>query len=457
MSADLPFDIVELVRCETAEAPTHRLAETAFRRDAWSGSELARLRELFEADEPLSAIATALGRGAAGVSDKIYSLGMRRNTRRPWLPEEEAELVARYGEEPAASIALSLGRGVSSVYVKAQLLGLSEEDPPRWSEWELAQLRAGYDQGIPLQQLAVLVGRTLFAVNTRASHLGLKHPSHPPDWDEREMSRALELAEEGHRYIDIIEMLVAEGWPRRTKAGFGPKIRKLGYGRGWGRPWEPDEDELLRRVYAQGTSRVVLASKLGRTNCSVNWRAEHLGLRGTHAKKDGWRGAIWTDADIELLRTEFGKTPSKDLAKKLGRTPGAMFSRAHFLGLHHGYIRMFTPDDRRAIGICWRLGLPLAVVAKALGRDPAVISKQAIKIGIPFDSPDRPVLPTRAVRKTWPSYSLEQILELLPPDPDFDGRLERKAAEIEERARANRSAGASRKGHEYRERLGIAA
>ena len=50
---------------------------------------------------------------------------------------------------------------------------------------------------------------------------------------------------EGHRYMAIIEMLVSEGFPRRSKAGFNPRLRKLGYGRGWGRAWISDEDELL--------------------------------------------------------------------------------------------------------------------------------------------------------------------------------------------------------------------
>src|SRR3546814_2408665 len=49
-------------------------------------------------------------------------------------------------------------------------------------------------------------------------------------------------------------MMVAEGFPERTIRGFGPAIRKLGYGRGWGRPWSAEEDALLSRAYAQGLS-----------------------------------------------------------------------------------------------------------------------------------------------------------------------------------------------------------
>jgi len=455
MSADLNFDVVELVPVTSpATAP---LREIGFRADVWLPAEDALLRQLFAADMCLSDIAERVGRSFQATRNRVCVLGLRRNSTRPWLPEEDAEMTARYGTEAAASIALSLGRSVSAVYVRAALLKLSDPGAAPYDEWEDAQIRAGYERAVPVRQIATLIGRTVIGVCCRASLIGVRHPHQPPNWAEAEMMRALELAEEGHRYISIIEMLVAEGWPRRSKSAFNQRVRILGYGRGWGRPWSPDEDELLRRAYAESTSLIVLAARLGRTKHSLKWRAEYLELQGKHGKKAGWRGETWTDADLALLRAEFGKTPSKELAKKLGRSPSAMITRAHVLGLHHGYIRMFTPGERRAIGIAWRLGLPLGIVAKAVDRDPAVISKQAIRLGIPFDSPNRPVLPTRAVRKNWPDYSLEQILALLPPDAEFDGKLEAASAAIDEKARANRSAGASRKGREYRERMGIAA
>src|SRR3546814_7985810 len=70
-----------------------------------------------------------------------------------------------------------------------------------------------------------------------AGLLGIVHAHHPPCWSAEETARALELAEAGHRYHAIMAMMVAEGFPERTIRGFGPAIRKLGYGRGRGRPW----------------------------------------------------------------------------------------------------------------------------------------------------------------------------------------------------------------------------
>jgi len=458
MSADLAFDLVELAPCPaSAAATTTALREMTFRADAWLPEEDAELRRRFLADEAIADIAAAIGRGFHAVRARIHWHGLRRNSARPWTPEEEAELIGRYGSDSPAAIARDLGRGVSAIYARAQLLSLSETGAADYDPWEDAQIRAGYAAGVPVKQIAALIGRTLIGVRCRASVLGLRHREQPPGWTDEETNRALELAEEGHRYLDIIEMLVAEGFPRRTKAGFGPKVRRLGYGRGWGRPWLPEEEELLRRAYAENASLVGLSARIGRTMCSIRWKAGELGLQGTHARKDGWRGRVWSEAEEALLRAEFGKTPSKELAAKLGRTPAAMFSRAHTLGLQHGYIRVFSAEERRAIGIGWRLGFPLAMLARACGRDQAVISKYAIRLGIPYDSPDRPVQPTRGRKVGRRDLSLAEILELLPPDSEFDGRLEARAREVEDRAARNRGAAAKGKAARYRQSIGLAA
>lgn len=456
MPFDLAPDIVELAPAPAVAAP--RLREMTFRADAWLPQEDAELRRRFALDERIEDIADAIGRKHHATRSRITVLGLRRNSMRPWLPEEDAELVDRYGDEPAADIARDLGRSVFSVYVRAQLLKLTQPAQPAYTPWEDAQIRAGYAASVPVRQIGALIGRSMLSVCCRASLLGVRHPHQPPNWTDVEMARALELAEEGHRYLAIIEMLVAEGYPRRSKSGFGQRIRILGYGRGWGRDWTPDEDELLRRAYAESSSLTGLGAVLGRSKHSLKWRAEYLQLQGSHGKRDGWRGRVWTPEDEALLRAEFGKTSSPDLAAKLGRSKAAMFSRAHTLGLQHGYIRMFSADERRAIGIVWRLGLPLSVLAEALDRDPAVISKHAIRLGIAFDSPDRPVQPNRGVRKQKrPAYTLAQLLELMPVDSEFDARLEAAADEMEARASRNRSLGASKRAADYRASIGLSS
>lgn len=400
---DLAADIVELVACPARPAPTGRLQEIAYRADAWTPDEVARLEHLFRDDVAIDEIASAIGRGLHGVRDKIATLGLRRNSHRPWSGDEDAWLAREYGSRPAAALAQDLGRACTAVYARAGVLGLTEGNAPRWTDWEDAQLRAGFERAIAVAQIAALIGRPVSGTITRASNLGLRHPNNPPEWTEAEAARALTLASEGHRYAEIIERMVAEGFPRRTKAGFGPHLRKLGYGRGWGRQWTPEEDALLARVYTDGTSRSPLIERLGRTTNSINWRVEHLGLRGTHANRDGFRGGpIWTDADVATLREHYGKMPMADLAAKMGRTKASLFTRANILGLVHGYHRPWSDDDRRALVLAHAHDIALPDLATALGRNCAGVHKYAEKQGVRFG---------RRARRT-PAPTLPDILAL---------------------------------------------
>ena len=403
---DLTPDIVELVPCPERAVPGERLREVAYRADAWTPDEIATLEHLFSDDMAIDAIAKTIGRGIHGVRDKIATLGLRRNSHRPWSDDEDAWLTREYGSRPASALAQDLGRACTAVYARAGVLGLTEGNPPRWTDWEDAQLRAGFERAIPVTQIAALVGRPLSGTITRASNLGLRHPNNPPGWTEAEAARALTLASEGHRYLDIIEMMVTEGFPRRTKAGFGPHLRKLGYGRGWGRQWTPDEDALLSRVYAEGQSRTPLIERLGWTTSSINWRVEHLGLRGTHANRDGFRGGpVWTESDIATLREHYGKMSMLQLAAMMKRTKASLFTRANILGLVHGYHRPWTDEERRAVALAHAHGVALPDLVAALGRNYAGVHKFAEKQGLAF-----------ARRTRWkPAPTLQDILALAAP------------------------------------------
>lgn len=394
-----PAIIVELIACPglvpQAQGP---VAEMPYRVDAWSPDEVRTLRRMFLDDAGIDEIAQALDRGRAGVADRIHVLGLRRHTTRPWSPMEDADLTRIYGSVATATIAAGLGRTCSAVYARAGALALTEGNSPPWTAWEDAQLREGYARALPLAELAALVGRPLSGLASRAGSLGLRHPDKPVDWSDAEMGRAVELAAEGHRYLAIIEMMVAEGFPRRTKAGFGPMIRKLGYARGWGRAWIAEEDAMLVAAYASGGSLTPLRTRLGRTVCSIRWRAEHLGLRGTHEKRNGWRTSPdWTDADLARLRAEYGRTPTPELARRMGRTRASLTTRANIMGLVHGYQRPWSDDDRRALALAFAHGLAIADAAAVLGRNYAAVHKYAEKHGLRFGRrPRRDPLPTKA-------------------------------------------------------------
>jgi len=281
MMAGLPFAIVELVALAPPAPAVHPrpIAEFAFRADAWLPDELARLHDLFHADTAIDAISTDLGRTLHAVRTKIYELGLRRNSSRPWSEEENRLLERDYGAEAASEIAAVLGRSCAAVYARAGTLGLTEGNPPRYSAWEDAQITAGYAAGIGIAQIGALIGRPGSGIVSRASALGLRHRCKAPDWTEAEMQRALELAEQGILYREIGRRLGAEGFAPRSKVAVERVLHGLGYSRGWGRAWTAEEDELLREHYRSGQSLTPLIFRLGRSKTSIRWRAGALQLR----------------------------------------------------------------------------------------------------------------------------------------------------------------------------------
>lgn len=412
MTFDLDADIVELTPY-VPPAGAVALREVQFSARAWLPSEIDQLRELFAQDLPMQEIADRIGRPLHGLRDKVCQLGLRRNSSRPWSELEDAELIKRYEGEPAAAIAQALGRTPSAVYARAKLLGLSEGDP-FWSEWEDAQLRAGYAQGVPVKQLSQLIGRPLIGTSCRASLLGLVHKNRPVGWSDAECQRALELAHEGHQYHKIGEIMGAEGYTPRTKYAMKAIFHQLGYSRGWGRPWTAEEDDLLRKYYAEGRSLTPLRADLGRSRESIAHRCGELGLHGTHPNKNGFRqGPDWTDAEEQYLRDHYATSKAKDIAAHLNRPLRAVYCRAFALGLKSTFMTAFTAGEERAIGIAWRNAISLSDLAGAIGRDIAVVSKHAIKMGLPFSGPGR-VKAKQTRRASRQPLSLQDILNLEP-------------------------------------------
>lgn len=381
------FDVVQLTRYvpEPCRQQGRPLREMPFRQDAWSPGELADLARMFADDAAIADIGEHLDRKLHAVRSKIHELGLRRNSIREWTPLDDTELASRYGIDATASIAGDLGRSCSAIYARAQYLNLTEPNPPEWTAWEDAQLRAGYEEAIDVARIAAIIGRPVSGTASRASKLRLRHPNNPDGWTDEEICRAVELLETGLLYTKVIDILASEGFPRRSKAGFGPKIRAAGYTRGWGRAWLPEEDALLRKAYAHGSSLTPLRTRLGRTRHSIKWRAEHLGLNGTHNHENGFRGGPdWSEADIAYLREHYGSMPNAALAKQLGRSKLAVSTRANVLGLVHGYIRPWSEDELAALEIAYRCNIAIADLALALRRKAMSVSKFATKRDLHF-------------------------------------------------------------------------
>lgn len=412
MKVDLPFDIVELVPCPMMSIPSVRpLRETAYREDAWLPEDIDRLRALFQADEGLDSMADALRRTTSSIQTKIGELALRRNSSRSWSELEDADLGRRYGVDATSTIAAAFGRSPAAIYARAGLLGLTEGNPPAYTEWEIAQIRAGYHSGIPIAQLGVLIARPVTGIASIASKLGIRHANSPPDWSETEHQRAFEMAEEGRRYRRIANDLAGEGFPKREHGAIGQVLRRLGYKRGWGRPWIAEEDDAIRLAYARGDSLTPLQGRLGRTRTSISYRAGELGLHGTHARPNGWRtDPPWSDEDIAILCRDYGRVPTPELARRLNRKKGGVFNKAFSLGLKHGYGRPFSDEEQTGIRQAHAHGVSLSDLSAALDRDPAVVSKHAIRMGVPFSKRVQPG--PRGRRALRPKLTLARILLL---------------------------------------------
>jgi len=413
MMHDLPFDLVELIPCPGAAPPPPGapLRETAYHREGWLPDDIDRLRLLFAADEGLQEIADELGRTLVAVRSKVDELGLRRNSSRPWTEMDDATLVERYGTDATSAIASVLGRSAGAIYARAGLLGLTEGNASPYTAWELTQIRAAYAKGVPVAQLGVLIGRPASGIATVASRLEIKHANGPRGWSGTEQQRALALAETGIRYATIADRLEAEGFPRRKGHAVGQTLRNLGYGRGWGRVWLAEEDDLLRDAYARGKSLTPLRTRLARSKTSITHRAGELGLQGTHARPNGWRTEPpWTEEDTTILRRDYGAVPTPELSRRLGRAKSGVYNKAFSLGLKHGFMRAFSGEEERAMLIAWRHGTSITDLSKALDRDPAVVSKHAIRMEIPFSA--RTNKAPRGPRRNRPPVTLASLLAM---------------------------------------------
>ena len=209
-------------------------------------------------------------------------------------------------------------------------------------------------------------------------------------------------------------------------------LRKLGYGRGWGRPWLEEEKDLLRQAYARGDSLQPLRERLGRSRAAIAHQTGVLGLHGTHARPNGWRTEPpWTKDEITSLRRDYGQVPTPELARRLARSKSGVFNKAWSLGLRHGFMRPFSEDEQRAIHIARDHGISLTDLSAALDRDPAVISKHAIRFGLTFAKRTRHA--PRTPRAQRARLTLQAILAL-------DGEQHDRRDDIDCLDRVSRSA-----------------
>jgi len=140
--------------------------------------------------------------------------------------------------------------------------------------------------------------------------------------------------------------------------------------------WRADEDERLRRLYADGAPLAVIASQTGRSEDAVNARRVALGLE--RRRTVGWSPL----ADAVLREAARAGLPSTLIAEKLRRPVDQVRVRRQALGLGRAAAPRYSVADDAAIRARWKTGGSLEELARRLGRSPDAVLLRARQLGL---------------------------------------------------------------------------
>lgn len=98
------------------------------------------------------------------------------------------------------------------------------------------------------------------------------------------------------------------------------------------RYWTDEDRALLRAMYPTAPISEIV-ERLGRSSGAVHGMASTLGIRRDTPESRAIAARSWTDEDRELLRAMFPSDPIPTIARRLGRTQGAIWSQAAALKL----------------------------------------------------------------------------------------------------------------------------
>jgi len=164
------------------------------------------------------------------------ALDLRTTRDDVWTDEEIERLKSLYAHHTQAELARLLGRSVPAVRTRCSIIGLRHKSPP-WTEEEVAALRAAYSKGrthpVDLGELAARLGRHKSNICRKARGLGLTLPS-------RRKKRLISLPMAGRTEQEFQE------YRRKT----GDRIRALWESRGHPRGMlgKHHTDETKRKI-----------------------------------------------------------------------------------------------------------------------------------------------------------------------------------------------------------------
>jgi hypothetical protein len=139
--------------------------------------------------------------------------------------------------------------------------------------------------------------------------------------------------------------------------------------------WSPEEDALLGRIPDEEIAR-----RTRRTRQAIYMRRHKLGIPAPHTERN-WSPLTkrnWSAAEDDLLQT----VPVKEVARRTGRSQGAVYQRRYVLGLPQFGPYRWTEEEDALLE-----ELSNAEVARQTGRDLKSIYYRRTYLGIPTPNP----------------------------------------------------------------------
>ena len=240
----------------------------------------------------------------------------------------------------------------------------------RWTRPEEAVLARLYRDGVAVRDIAQRLGRSEDAVNARRRHLAIAARRVRAAWSERE-DAVLAAATQ----VGLPASLVAERLARPV-GQVRWRRRALGLVSPAACPYTADEDAAIRSTVASDGGLEALARRLGRTSGALRLRAVKLGLLRPNRRRR------WAPSEDTALRDGYDSGLScRELARELsGRTPAAIAARARKLGLATHARRWSAIDDERLRHMAAER--PIDQLARLLGRTPDALRQRARKLGL---------------------------------------------------------------------------
>lgn len=224
-------------------------------------------------------------------------------SKKAWTEEDDDFLINNYRKMRYEEIGDYLGRSKYAVVTRAGKLGLKKITKKRWRKDEEEFLRSNYEQ-MTYKELSNYLGENVKSVRTKCHSLGLVRERNIYSNEE------IEFLKNNFNKLNICEMSKILN---RTECSVEWKLKKLRLFSG--RRFKDYEDEfILKNCHEMSFKNI--ADRLGRNACSVRQRAKLLGVSP--------KNRLWSAEDVEFINNNEKYMSIEEMAISLNRSKTAV-------------------------------------------------------------------------------------------------------------------------------------